>query len=45
MVEHGKPMVGRFSAEVAELGLPDCHHCGTQMVLAGHADEELRKAA
>jgi hypothetical protein len=41
--KYGKPMIGRFSQEIADIGLPYCAGCGSQMVLARRAGDALRK--
>jgi len=45
LTQLGKPLTGRFSQEVADLGLPFCPHCSTQMELAGGRGESLKEAA
>lgn len=45
LIKLGKPLSGRFSQEMADLGLPVCSCCATQMELTGHASESLREAA
>ena len=39
LVKLGKPLTGRFSQQIADMGLPVCVHCGTQMTFANGAGE------